>query len=132
MRNGKPMARSVDASDRRIGRRELDGEVEVDVEELGPQLERAEVGVEVGDVEAPEDGPLDLGPQLAAGLVEVGVVPQVVDRAGEAAVAVEQRRGVGDGAPAVAVVLGVEREVHADVLAAVLGGGLARPRAPGP
>ena len=74
---------------------ELDGEVEVDVEELGAQLERAHVGVEVADVEAPEDRPLDLGPQLAADLVEVGVVPQVLDGAREAAVAVEQRRARG-------------------------------------
>ena len=121
--------------DRPLGRRarqpdrqpELDREVEVDVEELGPQLERAHVGVEVADVEAPQDRPLDLGPQLAADLVEVGVVPQVLDRAREAAVAVEQRRGLGDRTPAVAVVLGVEREVHADVLAAVAPGGVARP-----
>ena len=63
--------------------------------------------------------------QLPADLVEVGVVPHVVDRAREAAVAVEQRRRVGDRAPAVAVVLGVEGEVHADVLAPVAGGGLA-------
>ena len=67
--------------------------------------------------------------QLAAHLVEVGVVPDVVDRAGEAAVAVEQRGRVGDRAPAVEVPLGVEREVHADVLAPVPGGGLARPGA---
>ena len=49
--------------------------------------------------------------------------------AGEAAVAVEQGRGVGDRAPAVEVVLGVEGEVHADVLAPVAGGRLAGPRA---
>ena len=52
--------------------------------------------------------------------------------AGEAAVAVEQRGGVGDRAPAVEVVLGVEREVHADVLAPVARGRLARPRARAP
>ena len=74
---------------------ELDGEVEVDVEELGPQLQRAHVAVEVADVEAPEDGPLHLGAELTAHLVEVGVVPHVDDGAGEAAVAVEQRRARG-------------------------------------
>ena len=74
-----------------------------------------------------QDGPLDLGPALPADLVEVGVVPDVVDRAGEAAVAVEQRRRVGDRTPAVALVLGVEREVHADVLAPVA---RRRPRGP--
>ncbi|HEX7166677.1 MAG TPA: ChbG/HpnK family deacetylase, partial [Acidimicrobiales bacterium] len=97
--------------------------------ELRAQLEGGHVGVEVADVEAPVDGPLDLGPALAADLVEVGVVPEVGGRAGEAAVAVEQRGGLGDGAPAVEVVLGVEGEVHADVLAAVAGGGVARPGA---
>ena len=89
------MARSLDAPEQAQRQPELDGEVEVDVEELGPQLQRAHVAVEVADVEAPQDRPLDLGPELAAHLVEVGVVPHVVDRAGEAAVAVEQRRARG-------------------------------------
>jgi hypothetical protein len=71
------------------------------------------------DVEAPEDRPLDLGAQLAPDLVEVGVVPDLRDGAGEAAVAVEQRRRLGDRPPAVQVPLGVEGEVHADVLAPV-------------
>src|SRR5690606_22294645 len=101
----------------------------VDVEELGLELERAHVRIEVADVEAPEDGPLDLGPALAPDLVEVGVVPNVVDGAGEPAVAVEQRRSRGDRAPAVAVVLGVEGEVDPDVLTPVLRGRLAGPRA---
>ncbi len=109
------------------GQAELDGQVEVDVEELRLDLHGAHVGVEVAHVEAPQDGPLDLGPALAAHLVEIGVVPDVLDRAGEAPVAVEQGRGVGDRAPPVEVVLGVDREVHADVLAPVRGG-----RAPGP
>ena len=78
-RNGKPVDDSLSALGNRIGRRELDGQLEVDVEELGPQLHAPEVGSEVADVEAPHDGPLDLGPALAADLVEVGVVPQVVD-----------------------------------------------------
>ena len=39
----------------------------------------------------------------------------------EAAVAVEQARRVGDRAPPVVLPLGVQREVHADVLAPVLG-----------
>ena len=103
--------------------------LEVHVEELGAQLQRAHVAVEVGHVEAPVDRPLDLGPALLAHLVEVGVVPHVLDRAREPAVAVEQARRVGDRAPAVGLPLGVQREVHADVLAAVHRGGVARPRA---
>ena len=87
---------------------ELERQLEVDVEELGPQLQRAHVGVEVADVEAPQDRPLDLGPALAADLVEVGVVPDVLDRAGEPAVAAEERRRVGDGTPPVELVLGVD------------------------
>ena len=121
-----PLGRRAGEADRQA---ELDGELEVDVEELGPQLQHAHVGVEVADVEAPQDRPLDLGPALPADLVEVGVVPHVDVGAGEAAVAVEQRRGLGDRPPAVQVVLGVEGEVHADVLAPVVAGGLAGPRA---
>ena len=74
----------------RIGEREVDGELEVDVEELGPQLHRPEVRGEMGDVEAPEDGALDLHAALAAHLVEVGMLPEVVDAAREPAFAVEQ------------------------------------------
>ena len=85
--------------------------------------------VEVADVEAPVDRPLDLGPALAPHLVEVGVVPHVVDRAREAAVAVEEGRRMRDRAPAVEVVLRVQREVHADVLAPIARRRLAGPRA---
>ena len=84
---------------------EVDRHLEVDVEEVGAQLQRAHVAVEVADVEAPEDRPLDLRPALLAHLVEVGVVPRVLDRAREAAVAVEQARRVGDRAPAVGLPL---------------------------
>jgi hypothetical protein len=87
------------------------------------------VAVEVAHVEPPEDRPLHLGPELPAHLVEVGVVPHVGDRAREAAVAVEEGGSVGDRAPPVALVLGVEGEVHADVLAAVPGRRVPRPRA---
>src|SRR3546814_4737954 len=84
---------------------------------------------EVAHVESPEDGPLDLCSQLASRLVEVGVVPQVAERAGEAAVTVEQRRSVGDRAPPVGVVLGVEGEVDPDVFAPVAGRRVPRPGA---
>ena len=57
---------------------EVDGQLEVHVEEVGAQLQRAHVAVEVRHVEAPVDRPLDLGPALLAHLVEVGVVPDVV------------------------------------------------------
>ncbi len=121
-----PLARLPEQAEREP---ELHREVEHHVEELGSLLEHAHVVVEVAHVEAPEDGPLHLGPELAAHLVEVGVVPQVRDGAGEPAVAVEQGGGVGDRAPAVALPLGVEREVHADVLAPVAGRRVAGPRA---
>ena len=71
---------------------ELDGQLELHVEELRAQRQRAHVVVDVADVEAPQDRPLDLGPELAAGLVEVGVLPEVVGGAGESAVAVVERR----------------------------------------
>ena len=50
-------------------------------------------------------------------------------RAGEPAVAAQQRRCVGDGSPAVQLVLGVDGEVDADVLAAVAAARLPGPRA---
>ncbi len=99
------------------GQAEVDGQLEVDVEELGSQQEGVEMGVEVADVESPQHRPLDLGPALPPHLVEVGVVPDVGDRPGEAAVAVEQRRGLGDRPPPVEVVLGVEGEADPDVVA---------------
>ncbi len=99
------------------GEAEVDGELEVDVEELGPEHQRVHVGVEVADVEAPQHGPLDLGPALPTYLVEVGVVPHVRDRAGESAVAVEERRCLRDRSPAVEVVLGVQGEAHPHVVA---------------
>ena len=55
--------------------------------------------------------------QLAQDLAVVGVLPQVFERAGKSALAGLQRRGMGDRTPAVAAVLGVEREVDADVVA---------------
>ena len=92
-------------------------------------LERAHVAVEVAHVEAPHDRPLDLRPALPADLVEICVVPRVLDRAGEAAIAVEQARRLGDRSPPVRLPLRVQGEVHADVLAPVLGGGVTRPGA---
>ena len=94
----------------------------------GLQLHRPEMRREMGDVEAPQDRSLDLDAALAPDLVEIRVLPEVVDAPREPALAVEERGSVGDGSPAVQLVLGVERQVHPDVLAAVLGGGFARPR----
>ena len=61
----------------RSGRRKSTASLEVHVEEVGAELHRAHVAVEVRHVEAPVDRPLDLGPALLAHLVEVGVVPDV-------------------------------------------------------
>ena len=61
----------------------------------------------------------DLGAAFASHLVEIGVVPDVLDGAREAAVPTEERRRVRDRAPAVELVLRVEREVDPDVLAPV-------------
>ncbi len=84
---------------------------------------------EVADVEAPHDGPFDLGPALASHLVEIGVVPRVFDRPREASIAVEEAGRVRDRSPSVGVELGIEREVHADVFAAVAAGRITGPRA---
>ena len=43
----------------------------------------------MGHVESPQDRPFDLGTALASHFIEVGVVPQVVERDGEPAIAVE-------------------------------------------
>ena len=74
---------------------------------------------EVCDVDAPHDGALDLCAALAVHLLGVGVLPEVVDVGGEPARSGEQRRCLCERAPAVQAVLGVEREVHTDVVTAV-------------
>ena len=86
------------------------------------------MSVEMAHVEAPVDRPLELSAALPAYLVEVGVVPKVGCRPREAAVTVEQRRRLGDRSPAIQVVLGIEREAHADVFSPVLSRGTACPR----
>ncbi len=108
---------------------ELQRELEKDVEEVGPLLQRREVTVDVAGVEAPHDRPLDLRAALAPDLVEVGVFPGVLDRPREPTVTVEQARRVGDRAPPVRLALRIQRELHADVLTAVAGRGITRPRA---
>ena len=87
---------------------ELDRQLEVDVEEVGTLLERAEMAGDVAHVETPDDGPLDLRPALPPDLVEVGVVPRVLDGPREPAVAVEEAGGVRDRAPPVRLELGVQ------------------------
>jgi hypothetical protein len=59
---------------------------------------------EVRDVDAPEEGPVDLGPTFAQHLVAIGVLPQVVEGARESAVTGLQRRCVGERTPAVLAV----------------------------
>jgi hypothetical protein len=98
------------------GKAELDSEFEVDIEELGTQRDRREVRCEMGHVDVPGEGSFDLGAALAQHLVDVCVLPQVGDVTGEARLAAEQRRGVGDGAEPVCLVFAVEREVHANVV----------------
>src|ERR1039457_2824347 len=82
---------------------------------------------EMADVEAPVDGPLDLGAALLVHLIDVGVLPQVYEGPGEAAVPVQQGRGAGHRRPAVKVVFGVERQMCPDVLTPVAGGRLSSP-----
>ena len=96
---------------------EFTSEVEKHIEELRPLLQRIEVAGEMGYVEPPESGPLDLGSTLAPGFVEVGMVPEVGDCAGEAAIAVEQTGRLGEGPPTKAVEFGVEGEMHTYVVA---------------
>ena len=113
------------------GEAELLGQVQEDVEELRLELDGIEVGVEMAHVESPVDSAFELGPALPADLVQVGMVPQVGRRPREAAVAVEQGRGLGDRSPTVQVVLGIESEPDADVLTPVLRRGAVAPRAAG-
>ncbi len=121
--------RLVAARRERQGEGELAGQVGVHIEELRASGHDAEVGVEVGDVETPEHRAFELAAAFAPDLVEIGVVPEIVRGAGEAAVAVEQRRGHGDRPPPVVAQLGVEHEVDPDVVAPVAGGCVAGPRA---
>ena len=110
------------------GKAEVHRQLEIDVEELRPQEQGIEMGIEMADVEAPQDGPLDLGPALPADLVDVGVIPDVGDRPRESAVPVEERRCLGDRCPPVEVVLGVEGELDPDVVTAEPGRRLPGPR----
>ncbi|MEJ7722004.1 MAG: hypothetical protein WKF58_16950 [Ilumatobacteraceae bacterium] len=75
----------------------------------------------------PHASALDLRPALAQYLLAVCVLPQIGDATGEATFARQQRRRLGDRSPAVILVLGVEREVHAEVVAVVHPGGVVRP-----
>ena len=75
------------------------------------------MGSEVGHVDSPRDRPIDLCGELAVHLVGVGVFPQVVDVAWEAALAREERRRMRDRSPPIRGMLGVERQVHTDVVA---------------
>ena len=129
-RYGKPIMRSPLAPAMRSGRPKSTASLEVHVEEVGAELHRAHVAVEVRHVEAPVDRPLDLGPALLAHLVEVGVVPDVVGcvrgkppspsrRLGECVIGPHRYVSHSD----------VQREVDADVLAAVHRRRVARPRA---
>src|SRR6266568_4792891 len=70
--------------------REVDGHLEVDIEEVGAKLQRPHVAVEVADVETPQDCPLDLGAAFLAHLVDVTVIPSVRDGARTSTVTVEQ------------------------------------------
>ena len=106
---------------------ELNGQTEGDVEELWTQQKRIKMGGEMGDVEAPQDGALDLGAALATDLVEVGVVPKVFERRRESAISVEQARTVGDGSPAIDLVLGVDREPYPNVASPMKGSCMASP-----
>ena len=104
---------------------ELDGELEVHVEELGPQRDGGEMRCEVGDVDAPRQSSLDLGPALAQHLFGVGVLPQIGDVPREPGFAAVER---SDGAEAVRLVFAVQGEVHADVV----GGEVAQRSVSGP
>ena len=69
---------------------ELARQFEVHVEELGSQRDRREVRGEVGRIDAPGDGALDLGAQLAQHLGRIGVLPEVARVAWEATFARQQ------------------------------------------
>ena len=71
------------------GEGEVDGQFQVDVEELRSEEEGVEMGVQVADIEAPENGPFHLSPAFPTHLVEIGVVPDVGQRPRETPIAVE-------------------------------------------
>ncbi len=106
---------------------ELDGQLQVDVEELRAQAERLEMRAQVGEIEAPEDRALDLSPTFPTHLLHVGVFAQVGGGPGEAPVAVEQRWCIGDRSPPVEIVFGEKRERKANVFPVVPGGRGSRP-----
>ena len=86
----------------------------------------------MADVEPHRIGPLNLGPALAADLVEVGMVPDVLNHAGIPPSAPEEQPHVRVmGTPPVQLVFGVQREVRPDVLAAVAATRPSRAHGPG-
>ncbi len=83
----------------------------------------------MGHIDTPSEGAVDLGAQFATDLIEVGVLPQIGRVSRKPSLAREQRWSVGDWTPAVDVMLGVQSQVHADVIARFEQlGGVAGPR----
>ena len=82
-----------------------------------------------GHIKSPEDGTLYLHSAFAGYFVCVGVIPEVLGGAGEAPVAVQQRRCLGERPPAVVVERRVESQFHSDHLAPIVGCSFTRPRA---
>lgn len=87
---GEPGLLGGDGGRQADGQAELARELEVHIEELGSQRDHREVRRQVRDIDAPRHRAFDLRPALAQHLRRVGVLPQIVDFAREAAFARQQ------------------------------------------
>ena len=66
-RTGNPTLGSASALEEPEGQAEIDGQLEVDVEELRSHDQGIEMAMEMTDVESPQHGSLDLGPAFSDG-----------------------------------------------------------------
>jgi hypothetical protein len=106
---------------------ELDRELEIDIEELGTQRDRSEVGCEMGHIDAPCHRSFDLGAAFPAHFIGVGVLPQIVDGARKSTLTRDEARRMGDRTPAVEGVFGVESEMNPDIFTLVHRRGMTGP-----
>lgn len=108
-------------------RTELRGQVQIDLVEVGPRLHDVHMRVQVGDVDAPGERPLDLGPAFRARVRRVDPLERELGRRREEALFIVKRSAVGQAAPAIAALFAGQRQVHAGGKALEHRGRLARP-----
>ena len=106
----------------------FDCKFHVHIKKFGSQSDRCEVWCQVSDVDAPFECARNLCATLSQYFCRIGVFPQVVNSAREAAFTRQQRWCVSDRAPAIHLVFAVECEVHTNVFAGICHDCVSSPR----